>query len=1162
MLSEFSVKKPFTIVVAIVLVLILGFVSFTKMNVDLIPSINLPYAVVVTTYGGASPEQVETVVTDTVEQALASVENMDEITSISAENMSMVILKFNDDTDMNGAVLEMRESLDMISAYFPDGIGSPMIFKINPDMLPAEVITAGVDGMSDSEAAAYIEDKIIPEIKSVEGVASVTSTGLVENYIDVTLKQDKIDTLNKSISDFIDQKVDEIVDGQSGMALPFAITQGSGLGLSSQPQLSSAGGNDAFSGLLGGIFGGDSSDDAEDEEELFGDEDEVEDIDNEIIDEEVGDEDYADDIDVDLGEEEEEEAPADPEAQKEALRSSIRAQILKAMGSEDEVDVSSMITADMIKQILTAQNFSMPAGSADDDEGISHLIRVGDKYASADEIASQVLISVEGYGEIKISDIADVTSYDNTGLVYSKINGTRAVMLAIQKQPNYSTVEVTNAVAERTEKLTADNSSVSFNVLMNQGDYVNLMIKSIMQNLLLGAAFAIIILFIFLRRVRPTLIVAASILISVVTTFVLMYFSGITLNLISMGGLAVGIGMLVDNSIVVIENIFRMLAQGKSRRDAAVMGAKQVAGAITSSTLTTIVVFVPIVFTTGITKQLFTDMALTIGYSLVSSLVVALTLVPMACSSWLGKKEITFKKNFSDKLSDFYGKLLEKVLNRKAAVVIGVTLLFAASIFAALSSGTSLFPSMDSGNISVSVTLPENMPREDKYERLDRLNDTLLSVDGVKTVGIMDTSDSSDAEASLMNMASTGTTVYCMLDENRSRSTDEITDEIRSLTENLDYEVSVSGSGYDMSMLSGSSVSIEIKGRELDDIRKAAADIAEIVSLTEGTTEVESGVTETKDELRVIVDKNKAMEKGITTAQVYMAVSAAAAGESASASFTTDGTDYSIYVKDERKDSFKPEDLKNVTVTSASSGEEIPVSDVAEIISAEGFSSIMRSNQERTVTVTADLLDGYDVTDVNSEISDKLEDYAIPSGCTYKVAGESESIRDTFTDLAQMILLGIIFIYLVMVAQFQSLLSPFIVMFTIPLAFTGGFLALFFTGTDVSVISLIGLVVLVGIVVNNGIVYVDYTNQLVAEGMGVNEALIKTGRDRLRPILMTALTTIIALVGMVFDNSMGSEMIKPIAITTIGGMLYATLLTLVFVPVMYRIFHSKKREAK
>lgn len=1096
MISDFSVKKPFTVAVAIILVLILGVVSYTKMTIDLIPSINLPYAVVITTYIGASPEQVETAVTDTLEQTLASVNNMKQLRSISSENMSIIILEFNDDTNMDSALLEMRENLDMITAYFPEEIGNPMIVKINPDMMPVEIMSVSAEGMSDAEAAVLIEEKIIPEIKSVEGVASATATGLIENMHDVVINEEKIDALNDKINDYVQSEIDKTVAEQVDIIyeeqMAAAEEQMAQLALFPPEQLAALG-SDA-------------------------------------------------------------EMPSEEE-----LRQSIEEEIRKQLPETEPAEID--ITEDMISGILSAQSFSMPAGTVYTADGYSTLVRVGDKYSSAEELKAQVLFAVDGYGDVTLSDVAEVISYDNTSTIYSRVNGDYAIMLALQKQPNYSTADVTNSVTEKLDEIRAEYPNADFTILMNQGDYVNAMIESVVKNLLIGAALAIVILIIFLRRIRPTVIVGLSIVISVISAFVLMYFAGISLNVISMGGLALGVGMLVDNSIVVIENIFRMRSEGRTAREAAVEGAKEVAGAITASTLTTIVVFVPIIFTSGITRQLFTDMALTIGFSLVASLAVALTLVPAMSSRMLEKGMDNAKES---KLSEAYSKLLDKSLRHNAVAIILAVALLGGSIFAAVSSGAVLFPAMDSGSISISVSVPETYTREEAFSALDELNDIIASVQDIKTVGIMDTSGSASAESALLSMASSsGTTVYVLLDENRTSTTDEIMEQLRTALDEaqLGIDVAVSAAAADLSMLSGSAVEINVFGRELDDIRNTAARIAEIVEETDGTAEVSSGLAAISDELRVIVSKEEAARRGLTTAQVYLAVSEAAAADKSALSFTQDGLEYSVFIKDDRSEKVTAETLGDIEVVSQT-GEAVKVSEVAELVHADGFSSINRSNQERFVSVTAKLEGGYDVTEVNSQLEEKLEALELPAGVRYKISGESEVIRDTFSDLALMLLLAIVFIYLVMVAQFQSLLSPFIVMFTIPLAFTGGFGAMFLTGTPVSVISIIGLVVLVGVVVNNGIVFVDYANKQVEKGMDVRDALILTGRHRLRPILMTALTTIIALVAMAFDTSSGSELLKPMAVTTIGGMVYSTLLTLFLIPAMYTIFHRKKKAAE
>jgi len=1045
MLSKFSVKKPFTVIVGIIIVLILGVVSYTKMTLDLIPSINLPYAVVATTYIGASPEEVETTVTSQLEQTLASINNMKNLSSTSSENMSFIFLEFNEDTNMDTALIEMRENLDMLKSQMPEGVGSPMIMKINPDMMPVYIFTASVEGMEAQEASKYIEDKIIPEVKSVDGVASVTPTGLISNMIDVTISQEKINTLMAGIATKMSQM-------QASSVVPFpAETAGTGL---------------------------------------------------------------------------------DP--------------------------ASFQITKEMISGILKGQNFAMPSGSVSSADGTSYLVRVGEKIKSPDELKNLVLMDLPMIGKIMLSDVADIGEYDNSNTMYAKVNGNHAFMLAIQKQPDFSTAEVSKLVTEKLDNLSADNSALSFSTMMNQGKYVDQMIGTIVKNLIIGAIFAILILFIFLRRIKPTLIVGTSIIISVITAFVLMYFAGVSLNMISMGGLALGVGMLVDNSIVVIENIYRLKADGLSAREAAIQGTKEVSGAITASTLTTIIVFVPIVFTTGITKQLFTDMALTIAFSLVASLLVALTLVPAAASAMLNKND-HLKPSLIDKMNDGYVKVLDKSLKHKWISIVLVIVLFAGSIFAAFSSGVELFPEMDSGEIAITVEVPDTYSKDDIFKSLDTLSETLSTIEDIDTIGIM-YSEASSADMSTM-FTGTGISVYSLLKENRKATTNEVVEEIREKTKDFEFTVTPSSSSMDISAMSGGDIVVTIFGRNLDNLRQSATEVAGIISSIDGTTEVDNGLGKVKEEIRIVVDKDKAIAKNLTVAQVYMAISEKIATSKSAITISDAEMDYDVFVKDGKETALTDADLKNIIVKSPT-GEDVVASDIAELVMAEGFTSINHNGQERHVTISGTIKDGFDKGKINTQIKEKLKEYKIPAGYRYEIGGEAKSISETFGDLFLMLGMAILFIYLVMVAQFQSLKSPFIVMFTIPLAFTGGFAALFFTGTSVSVISLIGLVILVGVVVNNGIVFVDYTNQQVEKGMTVREALLKTGQNRLRPILMTALTTICALILSAIDTSSGAEMLKPIAITTIGGLTYATILTLFLVPTMYAITHRKIKVKK
>ena len=1095
MLSKFSVKKPYTVVVAIVLVIILGFVSYTHMSVDLIPSFNLPYAVISTSYRGASPEEVEQTVTNPLEQGMASLSNVKNVSSVSSENVSMVILEFNEDTNMDGAIIEMRERLDLLTPYFPDEVGSPTILKLNPDMMPIVSMAVSVDGKEDAEAAQYIESKIIPEIESVEGVASVSSSGLIENMADVTITQEKLDsfneTLQQSYREGAEKELREVAREQVKEQIDLQLDQQLGI-LKSQ-------------GMT-----------AEQAERVI--------------------------------------APS-----RVNLYSQIDAKVDAIVKPQlDNLSIPTVdVTSEMLAGVLQGQNISLPSGTVEDSQGVSALVRVGDKIEDLDALKALPVMHLPNYGDVTLADVAEITTRDNTDTMYSRVNGNYAVILSLQKQPDYSTADVSNNVQDKLNQINAEYTDVRFDTLMDQGEYVNLMISTILQNLLFGGALAILILYLFLRKIRPTIIVGASILISVVTAFVLMYFSGVTLNMISMGGLALGVGMLVDNSIVVIENIVRMRSEGMSGKEAAIQGAKEVTGAITASTLTTIIVFVPIAFTEGLTRQLFTDMALTIAFSLIASLVVALTLVPAAAGAMM-RSGFRTKPTFVDKLAERYVKLLDKSLRYKWATIGLAVLLLVGSIFAAFTSGTELFPSMDSGSISVSVDFPDSYTQKDEFFALDELSYKIRSADDIEMVGIV--SGGSEAGASSMMMGS-GTTIYVQLKDKRSHSTDQVIEQIRSKTEGLDYEIKVQGSNSDMSAMTGGQIVVDVYGRDLEELRSAAEQVANTIANVDGATEVDNGLGKVSSELHIAVDRSLAITHGLTTAQIYQAVSEQTASDKSVTTVTDNGLDYSIYVKDSRDSEVKEEDVENIPLSS-STGNSVTVGDVASVSRQDGFSSISHDGQERTVSVTASLKNGYNVGDVNDKISKQLDSLELPSGCRYELGGESESIKNTFSDLFLMLALAVVFIYLVMVAQFQSLLSPFIVMFTIPLAFTGGFLALLIARMPVSAVALIGLVLLVGVVVNNGIVFVDYTNQQMKAGCTKHEALLKAGRNRIRPILMTALTTILALCTMAFDPRSGAEMLRPMAVTTIGGLAYATILTLFLVPAMYDLLRRGPRKKK
>lgn len=1312
MLSRFSVKKPYTVIVGIVLVIILGVVSLSKMSTDLLPSMNLPYAIVVTTYTGASPEQVEKAVTQPIEAAMASTSNIKNISSRSSNNMSMVVLEFEQTANMDSVTVEMRESLDQISGYWPDEVGNPIIMKLNPDMLPIMIAAVEVEDMDNLEISDYTDTDLIPELESVEGVASVTGTGLIEESVQVTLSQKKIDSINEKIKKSLDDKFadaesemadaedeissgkDELTSGQESMAGQISDAQNqlndkkielfqtetdlnnklaelketksqteagitSLTGLQTQVQelvQAKAKLTEAIEKIKAmqqnpGMMGADPTqtgvdptqtqtdptqtqtdptqtgmDPAQMQEQMEKAKAELAKLEGQLAQVEAGLTEIKKQLAAQEG------STLKENASDEKLVSYIADSITKAeqglaqinggitaiesglesvaqgkttindtlatlnqsqitgsveMGSAsaqlasgeeklkearetfedtkqeayDSSDLNNILTMDMLKNILTAQNFSMPAGYITD-EGESYMVRVGDAIDSVDALRDMVLmdLGMDGVDTIHLSDVADIAVTDNSADSYARLNGKPGVMLSIEKQTGYSTGDVTKRVYNRFDSLKKNNENLEVSILMDQGIYIDMIVDSVMNNMIVGAILAILILLVFLKDIKPTLVIACSIPVSVVFAVVLMYFSGVTLNMISLSGLALGIGMLVDNSIVVIENIYRMRGEGLSARKAAVEGAKQVSGAITASTLTTVCVFAPIVFVEGITRQLFVDMGLTIAYTLLASLLIALTFVPMMGSRMLRKTK-DIRHPWFDKFQNGYGIVLGKLLKMKPVVLLVMVALLIASVWGSLAKGTEFMPEMESTQMTVAITPPEDAEFAEACELADEVTEKVMSISDVESVGAM--AGGGGMASSLMGGGSGNTiTLYIIVREDKELSNDEIAEEIQDMTKDMDAEISISTSEMDMGALAGEGLTVQIRGRDLEKLQSMANDVKEIMGKVEGTADVSTDADETEKEFRITVDKEKAAQYNMTVAQIYQLVGERMADDTSDDTISTDIKDYDIYLESVEQSEATIDSLKNLTFTyeDKESGDkkEIKLSEVAAFEELESLTSISREGQERYVEVSASIASGYNVGLVGDKVGKAVRDYDLPEGYTIEMTGEDESINEAMEQLVLMLILAIAFIYLIMVAQFQSLRAPFIILFTVPLAMTGGFGALLITNNVLSIISMIGFIMLVGIIVNNGIVMVEYINQLRRDGVDKREAIITAGKTRLRPILMTAMTTIFAMSTMAFGSDMGSDMGRPMAIVTIGGMIYGTLMTLVVVPCIYDLFYSNK----
>ncbi len=1207
-MAKFSVKKPLTVFVVVLAVVVLGVVAYLKMTPDLLPNMDFPYVVIVTTDPGASPESVEEEITRPMEQSMATLDQIKTVTSTSQNSVSMVMLEFEDGVNMDTISVDIQQKISVLQGQWDDMVGAPYVLKINPSMIPVMVAAVSQEGKDVYALSDLVTDELTGKLEGVTGVASVAVSGALTREAHVILDQEKMDALSATLADAVKEQLKK-AEGQLYDAQK-QVSDG-------EKALSEAK-RAAADGVAGAV--GDAVDEVYDRlKDVYGvlEDTDIDGIAGGIITDPDG---TLKELQTDLETLQESFRRLMKELESGRLRAEVEGdvsdllvqlmdgitqmtgaelqlseartqiesglkQIQEAYKKVDEqTDLGGLLSISTVSGLLTAQNFSMPAGYIDDDSGISYMVSVGQKFESSGELEDMVLfdLGLEGVAPITLGDVATVVVTDNGGELYTKLNGENGILLSFTKQSNYATAEVSNNITARFETLEAQYEGLTFVPLMDQGDYIYLIVETILSSLLWGAVFSVVVLFLFLRDWRPTLITLISIPVSVIFAVVLMYFTGVTINMISLSGLAVSVGMLVDNSVVVIENIYRLRAKGATIIQAAVSGAGQVLGAVTASTLTTVCVFAPIVFVEGLTRQLFTDLALTITYSLLASLLVSLTLVPAMAAGML-RRDFVPKPGLLDKLYPAYRKAIAWSLDHKAGVLLLSLTLLVTTAWGAVSRGFTFMPEIDMNNLSVTVTMPEGTTRDEAVALADQVMERIMSVDDIDAAGFMMGSGTMGGLS--MTSGDNGdydVTGYLTMPEGTFGS--DAGREIEALCADLPCEVTTAGvmSGM-MSYMTGSGVSLQVYGDDMEDLQTAARTLGQRIGQVEGIEDVSDGLEDAAPALQVVVDRNKAMTRGITVAQIYMQVSAALQDTTTVAEVTLDGERMEMMVDAAADSRLTREKLLALTITPDSSmsasmssgasdsglsqltgedsGDEdtsFPLGDVAEVRETVSLNSIQRDQQRRCITVTAAIADGYNVTKVTSAVQQAVAPLALPEGVTVEFNGENEQIMDAMGQVMLMLLLGVVLVYLIMVAQFQSLKSPFIVMFTIPLAFTGGFMALLISGIEVSVISLIGFVMLVGIIVNNGIVLVDYINQQRLAGMARREAIIDAGVTRLRPILMTSLTTILGLIVTALAKNAGTALIQPIALVCIGGLLYATLMTLFVVPCMYDILSKKE----
>ncbi len=1274
-MPKFSVKKPLTVFVAVLAILVLGVVAYLKMTPDLLPNMDFPYVVIVTIDMGASPETVEADVTKPLEQSMATLNEIKHITSSSQNSMSMVVLEFEQGVNMDSTGVDIQQKIAALQGSWEDSVGTPYVLKINPAMLPVEIAAVSREGMDVAELSEFVENTLAGKMEGITGVASVSVSGVLQRQMNVILSQEKLDALSAKLAAAVNGKLDaaqaqleqtrsQLLEAKSAIrtAEENAVSQAATRALESlrdslrqmdarktqlqeklnelQAVLQRKAELDAKKAVYDARIA------AVENDPLLTQEQKEEQI--AAIKAESGyirlESDLAE-LDLRLAalgadwdrlqEEIEKTAQQLRDLQEEIRRfkedNGAVAELVEKITSGvmtvadgaqqivsgnvqidtaltqvesglatleqsrssalEQTNLDGVLQLNTISALLAAQNFSMPAGYVEQD-GVQYMVSVGDSISTREELQQLVLfdLGMEGVEPIRLEDVAEVFVTDNSGEIYAKLNGENGVIVMFNKQSTYATAEVSENIAARFQELKQEYDGLAFTPLMDQGDYIRIIIDSILSSLAWGALFAILILYLFLKDLRPTVITLVSIPISVIFAVVLMYFCGVTINMISLSGLAVAVGMLVDNSVVVIENIYRLRAKGANVRQAAVAGAGQVLGAITSSTLTTVCVFLPIVFVEGITKQLFTDLALTMTFSLLASLIIALTLVPAMAAGML-KKNKPIKPGLLDKIYPGYRRAVSWSLGHKAVVLGVAVVLLVGSALLTLQRGFVFMPKVDLNTVSVTITMPDGCSYEKAAELADEVARRAMTVENVQTVGAAMSADSSMPVTSMDGSSGAyDVTAYVIVPEGESG--DAAGRRIMELCQDMECKVTYAGAADSMTqMMTGSGISLRVYGEKMEDLQAAAKTVGEAIGSVEGVQAVSDGLTDAVPAVHLTVDRAKAMKHGMTVAQVYMQVASALSTATSGSDMTLDSQDMGVTIALPEERTVDLEHLLDLEITpgssvsgimggsmdssmtggavggsaatlgsvsSGSSGESFRLGEVATMERTVSLSTINRQEQRRCINVTAQVDEDHNVTKVSAEAIRAVERLTLPDGVTTEFSGENETIMDAMQQLLLMLVLGILLVYLVMVAQFQSLKSPFIVMFTIPLAFTGGFIILLVSGVELSVVSLIGFVMLVGVIVNNGIVLVDYINQLRLEGMGRREAIIEAGVTRLRPILMTSITTILGLLVMAFGGDAGTALMQPMALVCIGGLVYATLMTLLVVPCMYDIISRKE----
>lgn len=1019
MFSKLCIRKPVTTIMVTLMVFIAGILSYTNLDQAMMPDMDLPIAVVATTYVGASPEEIENLISKPLEESMGSIANVDTITSYSAANMSMVLLQFVDGTDIDMAAVDMRDKLDMIESTLPDDANEPMVVKMDINAMPI-MLGVRAENLDLNALHEMLEDNVVNKLERIEGVASVDLNGGITREVRVTVDPAKL----------------------------------AGYGL----------------------------------------------------------------------------------------------------------------TTSTISGILKAENMNLPSGSlSQGDTSVS--IRTIGEFKTLQDIQNLPIPTSTG-AVVHLSDVARVEEVEADRSSFSYINGDKGIIISVDKQSTANLVKVSDALKAEIEDLQEDYPELEIHMLTDTAEYIEMSLANITETAFLAAIIAFFVLFLFLKNAVTAGIIAVSIPTSIMATFGLMYVTGINMNMISMGGVAIGIGMLVDNSVVVLDSIYGYYERGYTAAESAEYGAREVSMAITASTLTTVAVFIPLALQGGTTGAMMQNLSFTIVYALVASVVVALTFVPMACALlmkretktivWKNIKFLAFLDHWEaaiDMLSRKYEDVLKWALRHRKKTVITVLIAFVLSLFCVPLAGMDFMASMDQGSASVTVELPNGT-------ELDTTEETALEVlyrlQDIPEVEMIYASVGTSQMSAGTNSASV--TINLVDKDDRDRSTDEVCEEIEVLLADIPgADITVSSSSSAMgSMGGGGDVTMNIYGYDNKTLIDVEKDVIALLENTPGLSNVEGSTGETVPEAMINIDRGKASQYGITTASVASALNTAISGSTAT-EYKVDGTEIDVVLRYDTDQINYLTDLNDLTVTSAM-GTQVPLSNFATISMGETSTIIMRENQKNYVTINVDA-EGLSGGDAQKLVTEAMNGYELPDGCSYEFGGMTEMMNESFQKLGIAMVVAILLVYMIMASQFESLRYPFIVMFSMPLAITGAIFGLLITGNTITMPAMMGFVMLVGMVVNNGIVLVDYANQLMDRGMTCYDALTSAGPRRLRPILMTTLTTVLGMVPMALATSEGSEMMQALAIGVIFGLTLSTVVTLVFIPVLYMWMNERRRKA-